>query len=279
MPGTAAGPRKTTGKAAAQKAAKARIAASKADKAKGAQTAAGKARAALSRTARDTSAASATGGPETAAEEASTTTRSKARRPEEDDRDEGHGVEDHEGRAEGQEELVRFLRTGGPLSEDGRASCYPGRITALGSCQIVLVFGDTRARVLGLVSAMLMVDLVGIRRARTGFVGGGNRLIAAGPSGRVVPARWRRTCATRPRQSVQQRAAEGRTAGEHEQDPGRGELLAPVERRERRGVGDPLRGQRIAPTVRQVAAYTQPAPGSQNGGIGLPFSSTRLKSG
>ena len=36
------------------------------------------------------------------------------------------------------------------LSEDGRASCYPGRITALGpaSCQIraVLVFGDLRTR-------------------------------------------------------------------------------------------------------------------------------------
>ena len=150
---------KTTGKAAAQKAAKARIAASKADKAKGAQTAAGKARAALSRTARDTSAASATdrGAPETAAPKKTTATKAsgcQGRRPEEDDRDEDrgvedHGVEDHEGRAEGQEELVRFSRTGGPAvgGRPGFVLSGPEAVRAARrrSCQIRAVLVVRRA--------------------------------------------------------------------------------------------------------------------------------------
>ena len=193
---------KTTGKAAAAKAAKARIAAGKAGKAKGAQTAAGKARAALSKTARAEAAAA-----KAAAAEASVDARrGQAGRSEDDDQGQ-HGQDRR--RPPRSPRPPRPPRRPRPRPLPRRRPQPRSRLGSL----------PPTPRRPGSPGAF-RIQGRGLARLRGGRPRVGHRL------------------RLRPEDAVQAGPAETAERGQHEDRAGAPELLAPVEGRERVGVGD-----------------------------------------
>ena len=226
---------KTTGKAAAAKAAKARIAAGKAGKAKGAQTAAGKARAALSKTARAEAAAAKAA----AAEASATTARRQAGRREDDATKASRGQDDQDGRQEaggdqGRTEGDRQGRSQArrPRPRSSRGLGPPTPRTPRSSRGVSIQARGSRRRQAGRA-----------RRRR---------------SRRRLRAERRHTARPRPRPPSAVRTT---TVA------GTPELLAPVEARERGGVGDAGRDEvRAASRLRGSAGRRSRRPPGRRSG-------------
>ena len=211
---------KSTGALAAAKAAKARIAAGKAAKAKGAQTAAGKARAALSKTAR-AEAAAAAGRPRPPAERLPAPPKARHR--------EGHRPRRPQGRPQGQgaregtaakaaaDQAGREGQGAPAKKADDRRRQAPGR--------------DVHVRRPGLAGAFRFAD--------------GRSYAPASDARRTARRRAPapESVVRRTRQAEDDAPIAAATTVTAISVPAVGELLAPVERRERGHVGDPRTGE------------------------------------
>ena len=213
---------KTTGKAAAAKAAKARIAAGKAGKAKGAQTAAGKARAALSKTARAEAAAAKAAAAEAnatpaEAKPAAAKTTDQGQRGQDDQDGRPRSRAATEGRPEGDGQGRSQRRRPRPRSRPGSLPPTPRRPGSPGAFRFRRREGWARAT----------------RRPR--------------PASAIVSGFGRKT----PYSAGPAEAAERR---QHEDRAGAAELLAPVEGRERVGVGHAGRRRSPVPALPRGSA-------------------------
>ena len=200
---------KTTGKAAAAKAAKARIAAGKAGKAKGAQTAAGKARAALSKTARAEAAAAKAAAESSAASAEAAPTKTAAPRATKAAAAKKPAAANKKAAAK-----APASKAGAKKAAKPKASKRPSRRQGAAKA--------ARPRS-GLRASTPRVRRAGVPPPRRVAGSGGDDRLGADRLG--------------PEEAVERRPAQAAKCGQEEHGSGAAELLAPVERRERRGIG------------------------------------------